>query len=387
LTKIVERLEEGQKRLLIGPETVIVHPKTNALYAFARGAKLVRLDDLRPSASDNRVLTAKVTVSANLGIGAPLSGKFTEDGKTLYVVDPILGLVRIRNFQDNQHLATIELVANKVMDNGKLTKILYADDVAIGPKTGKIYFSDGTWVNCMRCVSLLYFCLLLVSHNTYHHFSATDIPPDRLFKKGDWDVLYASKVDAMRGKRAGRLLEYDPATEETRVLARNLTFANGVSVDAEETYVVVSQTFAMRLSKYHLSGPRQGDMETVLDSHQLTGFTDGADCSWAATGPSAGKCYVAVPTPILTFMKFMQVVPHPLDQFLRGLLLMLPKWMAPKQVDYGCVVEVDMETGETRTLQDPDAIDQNFITGVTVHDNKLYLGSLHKNVVGVYDLS
>jgi Strictosidine synthase len=199
--------------------------------------------------------------------------------------------------------------------------------------------------------------------------------------------LYASKVDLVRGKRAGRLLEYDPATEETRVLASNLFFANGVSVDADETYVIVSQTFAMRLSKYHLSGPRQGDLETVLDSHELTGYTDGADCSWSTTGPSAGKCYVAVATTMPTVMKLMQVVPHPLDQILRGFLLMLPKWLAPKPVDYGCVVEVDMATGETRTLQDPDGTDQKFITGVTIHDNKLYLGSLHSNVVGVYDLS
>ena len=66
---------------------------------------------------------------------------------------------------------------------------------------------------------------------------------------------------------------------------------------------------------------------------------------------------------------------------------MLPKRHTPKAVNYGGVVEVDMETGETRTFQDPDGIDQKFITGVTVHDDKLYLGSLHSNVVGVYDLN
>ena len=143
LTKIVERVEEGQTPLLKGPETVILDNK-GTLYAFARGAKLLKLDDFQPSLEgDPQTLTAKATVAAELGHGAPLSGKFTKDGKTLYVVDPIQGLFRIRNFQ-NYPNSKIELVANKVEDNGEMTRILYADDVDIG-KSGKVYFTDGTF--------------------------------------------------------------------------------------------------------------------------------------------------------------------------------------------------------------------------------------------------
>lgn len=86
-------------------------------------------------------------------------------------------------------------------------------------------------------------------------------------------------------------------------------------------------------------------------------------------------------------MKMIQTVPHPIDWFLRLLLLPLPKSLAPKPPEYGCVVEIDMETGAIRTLQDPDGTDLEFITGVTAHDNKLYLGSLHRDVVGIYDLN
>ena len=218
-------------------------------------------------------------------------------------------------------------------------------------------------------------------------FTATEISPDRLHDKGDWDVLYAGKVDCIRGKRTGRLLQYDPETEEVKVLARDLWFANGVAVDKDATYVVVSQTFAMSLSKLYLTGPKQGTLETIIDSHQLTGFTDGADCSWESSGASAGKCYVAVPTEIIPIMKMLQKIPHPFDYGIRFLLMMLPKWLAPKPSYYGCIVEVDMQTGETRTFQDPDATDMEFLTGVTVHGDKLYLGSLHTDVVGIYDLS
>jgi hypothetical protein len=29
------------------------------------------------------------------------------------------------------------------LDDGILSRILYADDVVVGPKTGKVYFTDG----------------------------------------------------------------------------------------------------------------------------------------------------------------------------------------------------------------------------------------------------
>jgi len=143
LTKIVERVEAGQEPLLKGPETVILDNK-GTVYAFARGAKLVQLDDFQQDPQQPpHILTARVTVAANLGHGEAVSGKFTKDGKTLYITDPILGLCRIRNFHDPAH-RKLELVADKVIDkDGNMTRILFADDVVIGPKSGKIYFSDG----------------------------------------------------------------------------------------------------------------------------------------------------------------------------------------------------------------------------------------------------
>lgn len=92
-----------------------------------------------------------------------------------------------------------------------------------------------------------------------------------MIEEHDYDVVYASKVDCVRGKRTGRLLQYDPATDEVTILARNLFFANGVAVDKDETYLVQSQTFAMELSKYHLTGSKQGTLETAVGAKQLTG--------------------------------------------------------------------------------------------------------------------
>ena len=49
---------------------------------------------------------------------------------------------------------------------------------------------------------------------------------------------------------------------------------------------------------------------------------------------------------------------------------------------------VDPHTKEyVDLIQDPTGKDIGALTGVTVHDNKLYLGSLENDFVGVYDLS
>jgi sugar lactone lactonase YvrE len=49
-----------------------------------------------------------------------------------------------------------------------------------------------------------------------------------------WDIL--------EGKPHGRLMSYDPATGRTKVLVRNLFFANGVAVSPDQNYVIFCET-------------------------------------------------------------------------------------------------------------------------------------------------
>ena len=73
---------------------------------------------------------------------------------------------------------------------------------------------------------------------------------------------------------------------------------------------------------------------------------------------------------------------------LRNLIMMVPKWVLPTLQHYGGVMVVDPHTKEyVDLIQDPTGKDIGALTGVTVHDNKLYLGSLENDFVGVYDLS
>jgi hypothetical protein len=138
LQKIYERLEEGKRTLMRGPETVLFD-YDGTLLTLTEEANLVSLTDFEKE-SDTKI-TAKTTLVANLGNGRPLGGKFSPDG-TLYIADAVLGLTRIKNPRDPK--SKLEIVATTVMDGGEETRIAFADDVVIGPKTGMVYFTDGT---------------------------------------------------------------------------------------------------------------------------------------------------------------------------------------------------------------------------------------------------
>ena len=298
------------------------------------------------------IFVSDTQIIAKLGMGNPLGGKFdyNKEKKTLYFADSVMGLCRIHISDDNPK---VELVATHNQKDG--SPLTFVDDVDIGRKTGHIYFS-----------------------------SATEIPTIRL-EGTKWAPMYVSQLDFSRGKKTGKLLRYNPDTDEVDVLIDNLWFANGVAVDVDENYVIVSETFGARAWKYHLTGAKKGTSEIFVD--KLTGFVDGADCSH-----STRMCYVALPGAKPAILSLIYSIPFPFaEAMVRTFLLLLPPWIFPKPTKYGAIVEIDpsienLEHRKVRTIQDPEGKDIHMITGVTEHKGKLYLGSIANNFIGVYDL-
>lgn len=115
---------------------------------------------------------------------------------------------------------------------------------------------------------------------------------------------------------------------------------------------------------------------------------DGVACAWEGVTAKKDYCYSVNPSSVVPANKLLSKIPHPIDTYIRTLLLALPKSFLPNTVPYGGVTVIDPVSNKyIELLQDPDGSDISLLTGVTVHDNKLYLGSLHNNVIGVYDLS
>jgi sugar lactone lactonase YvrE len=353
LQKIYQRRGTGEEdRLLRSAETVFFGPD-GTLYATTDQGYLISLTDFEKE-SDVRI-SAKTTLIKDLGKGRPLGAKFTSDGSMIYIADAALGLLRLLN--PHEKTSKVEIVSSSVMDGGKRTSFNFLDDVAIGPKSGKVYFTDASTVPPPR-------------------------NPDLTF-----DAMYASKVDALMGAPSGRLLEYDPATDEIKILARNLSFANGVAVDKDEKYVVFTETFRLSVGKYHLTGDKQGQIENIGQDHPSPAYVDGVDCAWSGQTAKSSYCFAANPGYVVAANRFLWGLPHPLVWILRTMLIMLPKEWLPKTDPYGGITILDPEYGFVALIQDPFGSDIGHIAGVTVHENKLFLGSLENDFIGVYDLN
>lgn len=67
--------------------------------------------------------------------------------------------------------------------------------------------------------------------------------------------------------------------------------------------------------------------------------------------------------------------------------MMIPKEIAPAVKPYASIAFLDTETlSQVDYIQDPRGTDVKTLTGITFYENKLYLGSLHNNYIGVYSL-
>lgn len=349
LKKLYERKYPGNAPLLIGPETIVLDDESN-IYALTKQGKIIVFENITLSIEDDNMMygDARVLISY---VGRPLGGKFLPGTKTMYIADALLGLCRV---DLSKKYPKLELLVSEIETiTGGKTPILYADDVDVG-KSGMVYFSD-----------------------------ASNIPPERDIDL-TFDVMHAYKLDFMRGKKTGRLLMYNPYTDETIVLVDDIWFANGVAVDADEKFVLICETSMFRVLKYHLSGPKMGQLEISVD--MLPGHVDGVDCN------SDGMCYVAIPTPVVGLSKLLYKLPKNIEAVIKTFFMMLPKWFSPKPMRYGCFLELKMERNENdkdviqRIVQDPYGDQISSITGVTEHKGKLYLGSLENPFIGIYQI-
>lgn len=179
--------------------------------------------------------------------------------------------------------------------------------------------------------------------------------------------------DLLEARPHGRLLKFNPHTGETTTLLSELFFANGVALSENEDFLLVNETYRYRTQRYWLTGPKEGTSEIFLDN--LPGFPDNI----SSTGD--GRFWLALFTVRNPIMDSL----HP-SPFLKKVLSRLPAFMWPKPAAYGFILELDEEGEVIRTLQDPGGETISIVTSVKEFGNKLYLGTLYGNNIGVIEL-
>lgn len=103
-------------------------------------------------------------------------------------------------------------------------------------------------------------------------------------------------IFALLANPSGRLFQYNRSTKQNKVLIDELYFANGVALSPTEDFVVVAETAASRVKKYHLSGKKAGQIDVFID--RLPGAPDNltpdADGIWVPLVMAADKDHPAI---------------------------------------------------------------------------------------------
>ena len=295
-----------------GPEDIAIDENGN-LYAATGEGNILRFS---PEGQNQQVW-------ARTG-GRPLGIEFDAAGNLL-VADAYKGLLSI------DPAGQIKLLTNEV--DG--TPILYADDVDIAPN-GVIYFSDAS---------------------------------TRFGAEANGGTYPASLLDLMEHSRAGRLLAYDPATEQTSVILSDLQFANGAAVDPAGQFVLVNETGTYSVTKVWLEGDKAGSHEVIISN--MPGFPDNISAG------QNGRFWLGLVSPRAAALDTLSDAP-----FLRKIVQRLPASLRPKAVAYGHVVAIDENGTVLHSLQDSET-HQPMATGVTETDDKLFISSLTATTIGV----
>jgi sugar lactone lactonase YvrE len=300
-----------------GPEHLVV-AKDGKLYATVASGAILRMN---PDGGGQEVVV-------NTG-GRVLGFDFDAAGN-LIAADAFKGLLSIS--PDRK----ITVLADKAGGN----PILYANAVVVA-RNGKMYFSDAS----------------------------------TRFGAKEWGGTFeASILDILEQSATGRVIEYDPATQATRVVAKGLSFANGVALSQDERSLFVAETGQYRIWKLPVDAREQdirqpgGGLKPLFDN--LPGYPDnlmrGLD----------GKVWVGLVKPRNPKIDGMSRKP-----FMRKLTLRLPRALWPIPKAYGHVVAFTEDGKVVADLQDPGGAYPE-TTAVTETADRLYVQSLHAKGLG-----
>ena len=269
------------------------------MYAGMQDGRIVRL-----------TMAGEITTLVNTG-GRPLGLDWHPDGR-LIVADAFRGLLAV----------SVDGAVTVLSQGADGVPFGFADDVDVA-SNGRIYFSDAS------------------SKFNQHEY----------------------RLDLLETRPYGRLLEYDPDTETTRVLMDGLYFANGVALSQAEDFVLVNETWRYRVTRYWLTGPKAGTSDIFIDN--LPGFPDGISAN------GRGTFWLALPSPRKADVDAL----HP-KPWLKNLVAKLPEALQPAATRYGLVASLN-EAGEiTGSSHDPSGQHVWEVTSVEEHNGYVYLGSL-----------
>jgi ribose transport system permease protein len=177
--------------------------------------------------------------------------------------------------------------------------------------------------------------------------------------------------DALECRGSGRLVCYDPAKKTTRTVARNLTFPNGITLSFDGKSILFSESWACRVRRYWIEGPKAGEIETVIDN--LPGYPDNIN---RASDGTYWMALMGMRSPALDLALRVPGFRKRMAQEVST-----DEWLYPN-INTGCIVRFS-ETGEIiESLWDKAGTNHPMITSMREHKGHLYIGGIFNNRIG-----
>ena len=269
----------------------------------------------------------RMEVYAHIG-GQPLGMAFNAEGD-LYVCVGGMGLYRVKR---SDHL--VEKVTDKtnrswntVNDDSRLR---LADDLDIATD-GRIFFSEAT----IR------------------------------YEMSEWPI------DSLEARGNGRIICYDPKTNKTQTVLRNLVFPNGICMVGDGQSLLFAESWACRISRYWFDGPNKGKVQVVIPD--LPGYPDNINRA------SDGNFWIAIMG--MRSPSFDLAMRWP--GFRRRMVKRLgqDEWLSPN-INVGCVIKCDLNGTVLDAFWDKGGENHPMITSMREHKGYLYLGGISNNRIG-----
>jgi len=303
--------EEGPEHVAFGPD--------GKLYAAVGSGKLLRMN---ADGSAQQVFA---------GTGGRVLGFAFDAAGNLIAADAYKGLLEIA--PDGR----LRVLADKVGGD----PIRYANSVVVA-RNGLVYFTDSST-----------------------RFSPADLG----------GTFAASILDIIEQSATGRVLEYDPARGTTRVVARGLSFANGIALSEDEQWLFVAETgryrvwrIAVGAAELDLARGPSTQARVLLDN--LPGYPDNL------MRGREGRIWMGFTKPRSAVVDGMADKP-----WLRSMTLRLPRTLWPIPKPYGHVIAFAEDGRVVADLQDPSGAYPE-TTAVTEAADRLYVQSLHAKGLG-----
>eukprot|EP00210_Caulerpa_lentillifera_P002815 g2689.t1 len=162
------------------------------------------------------------------------------------------------------------------------------------------------------------------------------------FKPADLNSVLESSLAAItNGGAYGRVLKYTPMTGETQVLVPNVTFANGIELAHDESYLLYSDSTIFTAKRYWLKGPKRGRIETFL-RQPLPGYSDGISKGTDST------YWLAIFAPVDKTQLFLLS-----SRLTRWIMYRIPTFITEELVPrHGAIAQVDENGKVLRSFHD-----------------------------------